>query len=642
MKRISEVTRRDLFDAMTTEDVVWSGRLEEPEFLSRIYDLKSIRSNDDRYTNASGDIYQHRIANADWGPFWIYVDPRFDLADGDDEVLLRFLCETIHPVVRSDSTEAERLRLLYNRFLVNDGYEISERARLSGKPVFGARDMSILASPNPTQVAVASQTAKPDYVEEITRPGAVVEEDRRLEDAQLRNFDAELERLEGLLAPPPKGRPKVHASISNNLVVEQARRLFRDGCRAILLKRGRISPESLEDLVTRALHANDSSARPLKDLRALNRVSLAPPVAAAASPALLALGDLPPARAAVPARELLHEEPLKPPLSQPAPGEVVALELESHRLRTQASRRMPPDSTPLEKRGTVASHLFGTEERRVAWGAAVALATIVNWLTGAGIGASVCLVGATLAIAFLCWNQWPLRWQRFLIALVAAALIVTTACKAIVEYASRIESNQQTSNEAPPLNYAPRPTLVTAATTTPSPAATVNATTSLYQHARRTEFAATSSVVATPAIVSIPSPPSASLPYGRPTPPHVDTHGLGYDYKGSLFLPADRSSKSGYQLHSYNAEYFRMRGLALSRDWPALRAVAETLAKNVPDWVTPDIYTGEARLFLGDCEGSRELLESARQRIGDNQMYAGIVPLLDSLLERRCSPMVQP
>jgi hypothetical protein len=37
---ISPVTRRDIIDAQGAESVTWSGRLEEPEFLSRLFDLK--------------------------------------------------------------------------------------------------------------------------------------------------------------------------------------------------------------------------------------------------------------------------------------------------------------------------------------------------------------------------------------------------------------------------------------------------------------------------------------------------------------------------------------------------------------------------------------------------------------------------
>jgi hypothetical protein len=64
--RISEITRRDIFDAIRIEEICWWGRLEETEFLSRLYDLSQMPSTDSRYTDASGDIWKHRVANDDW------------------------------------------------------------------------------------------------------------------------------------------------------------------------------------------------------------------------------------------------------------------------------------------------------------------------------------------------------------------------------------------------------------------------------------------------------------------------------------------------------------------------------------------------------------------------------------------------
>jgi hypothetical protein len=58
-----------------------------------------------------------------------------------------FLCETIHPVVRSDVTEAEKLGQLYNQFLRNDGFQLVERTRLSGKPVYAGRYVGVGATP---------------------------------------------------------------------------------------------------------------------------------------------------------------------------------------------------------------------------------------------------------------------------------------------------------------------------------------------------------------------------------------------------------------------------------------------------------------------------------------------------------------
>lgn len=86
--RISELTRRDNLDAIQVERVHWSGRLEEAEFLSRLFDLASLSSIDHRFDDAAGDIWQHRVNNLDWDDDWVFYDSRFNLFHGDDEVFL--------------------------------------------------------------------------------------------------------------------------------------------------------------------------------------------------------------------------------------------------------------------------------------------------------------------------------------------------------------------------------------------------------------------------------------------------------------------------------------------------------------------------------------------------------------------------
>lgn len=141
---ISEATRRDLVDSLILDSTDWAGRLEEPDFLARIFDLRAMPSRDHRFRDAYGDIWQHRVNNPqDWEEDWVFHDARFDLLHCDDELFLRFLCETLHPVVRSDPEEIEKLRQNYNHFLRADGYEVVERTQMAGRPVFVARQIQI-------------------------------------------------------------------------------------------------------------------------------------------------------------------------------------------------------------------------------------------------------------------------------------------------------------------------------------------------------------------------------------------------------------------------------------------------------------------------------------------------------------------
>src|SRR6202035_3349358 len=87
----------------------------------------------------------------------------------------------IHPVVRPDPTEAERICQLYNQYLRNDGFQIVEKTRLSGKPIFIGRYVGVGATP---AVAAARDTlggTDPGYVaQQITRMEAAVASDSAL------------------------------------------------------------------------------------------------------------------------------------------------------------------------------------------------------------------------------------------------------------------------------------------------------------------------------------------------------------------------------------------------------------------------------------------------------------------------------
>ena len=67
MNRLTEITKRDIYelfrDGCTVEDLFhtenvqypYYGRLEEIDFLERLYDLDNMKSIDSRHENAKGD-----------------------------------------------------------------------------------------------------------------------------------------------------------------------------------------------------------------------------------------------------------------------------------------------------------------------------------------------------------------------------------------------------------------------------------------------------------------------------------------------------------------------------------------------------------------------------------------------------------
>lgn len=137
-RRITAVTRRDIFDRLRSAGRPWHGRLDEIDFLEGLYDLRAMPSTDSRpqYPTAREDIIQHRLNNFDWEDDWVFEDPRFGLLDGPDEVLLAFLARTVHPEVQTDTGIAARDVDELNKLLAPDGWMLRAREFISGRPVY--------------------------------------------------------------------------------------------------------------------------------------------------------------------------------------------------------------------------------------------------------------------------------------------------------------------------------------------------------------------------------------------------------------------------------------------------------------------------------------------------------------------------
>lgn len=177
---ISELTRRDIFDFIRA-NIAWSGRLSEVEFLGRLYDLESLPSGDHRFSSFSGDIWQHRVNNNDWDDDWVLTDPRLGLQSGPDEVLLAFLSEMFHPVVRPYDEKARQVLDAFNGYLAPDGWEIAECERISGRPVFAARRLLPSASQSLDNAKSAAAALGSDSIHrQITRMEASVQDDPEL------------------------------------------------------------------------------------------------------------------------------------------------------------------------------------------------------------------------------------------------------------------------------------------------------------------------------------------------------------------------------------------------------------------------------------------------------------------------------
>lgn len=155
---ITEITRQAIFDYIvdrTNEDLnayvysnspafqdpervfYYHGRRSVIQFLEKLYDLDFSES--PLQDTLREEIYRHVIRNNDYSYDWIFEDERFHLKSGDDEVLLKFLAMMFHPLIRSEKSDWQLALVEINTLLKEDGYEIYESEKISGRTVFSYR-----------------------------------------------------------------------------------------------------------------------------------------------------------------------------------------------------------------------------------------------------------------------------------------------------------------------------------------------------------------------------------------------------------------------------------------------------------------------------------------------------------------------
>ena len=156
MDRLTGVTKRDIRDALVngievevgfletkTQTYHFSGRLTDSEFLSRLYDTSSMPGSGGRCKTLDQEIWQHTVNNDDWSSDWVFDDSRFPLKNGSDVEYLTFICEMFHPEVRDEKQNWRALLSRINWLLRQDHYEIYPKGIISGRDVYGWRDLQV-------------------------------------------------------------------------------------------------------------------------------------------------------------------------------------------------------------------------------------------------------------------------------------------------------------------------------------------------------------------------------------------------------------------------------------------------------------------------------------------------------------------
>lgn len=155
---ITEITRRSIFDYLIDRnhedlnDYVlndspayqepervfnYHGRRTEVQFLERLYNLDV--DNGPWEDTLREEIIRHTVRSDDYPYGWVFDDERFGLMTCDDENFLKFLAQIFHPLIRSEKSDWQSALTEINLFLKEDGYELYESEKISGKAVYSYR-----------------------------------------------------------------------------------------------------------------------------------------------------------------------------------------------------------------------------------------------------------------------------------------------------------------------------------------------------------------------------------------------------------------------------------------------------------------------------------------------------------------------
>ncbi|HXU26975.1 MAG TPA: AAA family ATPase [Bacteroidia bacterium] len=126
MHQLPKEIKLDLFTALIGEKDVFGKLLTGNnilDFLSKIWNLETMDSEDNRFKNAREDIWQHTINNQDWNYRELFID-RLKLIE-DDEKFDSFIETILSPECRKDADEIMRFVLITNSYIEKFEYALA-------------------------------------------------------------------------------------------------------------------------------------------------------------------------------------------------------------------------------------------------------------------------------------------------------------------------------------------------------------------------------------------------------------------------------------------------------------------------------------------------------------------------------------
>jgi len=142
MLKLPKELKLQLFNLIKTQDSPFgdeNGQNGLLPFLELIWPLRTLPSEDGRYSDAWGDAHQHLVNNSDWDYDYTFLT-RFKLLESD-EYFNRFLEAVVSPGVRRSEDEMIKFILLIQPLLEKQDYVFSvDGHTTSGYPVYKLRE----------------------------------------------------------------------------------------------------------------------------------------------------------------------------------------------------------------------------------------------------------------------------------------------------------------------------------------------------------------------------------------------------------------------------------------------------------------------------------------------------------------------
>lgn len=141
--RISKAQRIDLIKQVVGNPMFLGDYRNEEggilTFLEMIWDLRSMPSQDDRYTNARDDIWKHIVVNDDLSIEELFLD-RLPSSHNDDDKFVALINSTIHPSVISDEQNRDAMISFVNSILTKFGHKLIITDYFGETPVYTFSD----------------------------------------------------------------------------------------------------------------------------------------------------------------------------------------------------------------------------------------------------------------------------------------------------------------------------------------------------------------------------------------------------------------------------------------------------------------------------------------------------------------------